>query len=107
MDIIQLSPGDLSELLESDHSVFLLDVREEEEFDFCKIIGSVNIPLINLVQNLQKIDQDKLVVTICHHGHRSLKAAMTLKDLGFCDVRNLKGGIDAWSTNIDPEVKRY
>lgn len=102
-----ITAQELSHLLEKQEDVFLLDVRSEEEFEFCKIVDSVNIPLTILVQNLQKIDQDRLVVTICHHGHRSFKAMMILQELGIHNVKNLKGGIDAWSTNIDPTVKRY
>lgn len=102
-----ITPHELSELIEQGQEIFMLDVRDPSEFEFCQILGSINIPLTNLMQDLHKIDQNLPIVTICHHGYRSNQAAYILRENGFCNVANLKGGIDAWSQNIDPTVKRY
>ena len=106
-DSLDITSFELSELLEKGESLFLLDIREPCEFELAQIPGSVNVPLTDLVQNLQKLQHSLPIVTICHYGYRSQQAAFILKEHGFIQVVNLKGGIDAWSQHIDPTVKRY
>ena len=107
MTDLTIDVQELYEMMEKGEKVLLLDVREENEFQFCKISGSLNVPLTLLVQSLDKVDTGQFVVTVCHHGHRSLKAALILKEFGVQNVKSLSGGVDAWSTHIDPTVKRY
>lgn len=98
---------ELHELLQQGYDMTLVDVREVDEFNFCKINGSINISLRNLVTNLQKINQDKPVALICHHGVRSMQALTILKENGFDDVASLKGGVESWAIDVDPSMPRY
>ncbi|MFO0775662.1 MAG: rhodanese-like domain-containing protein [Nitrospiraceae bacterium] len=85
----------------------LLDVREPWEFALAKLDGSVLIPLATLPQSLKQLDPKSEIVAICHHGMRSADATNFLLQQGFPNVRNLTGGIDAWSVQVDPAVARY
>lgn len=80
---------------------FLLDVREPHEVERASI-GGVNIPLGQLAAHLDEIPRDRKIVTLCKMGGRSEKAARALHELGYEDVVNVQGGIDAWSQRIDP-----
>jgi len=103
-----INVNSLKEWLDSEKSIFLLDVRESWEFDHCKIPGSVNIPLSEIQQKITDIDDKQSVVLICHHGARSFNAGMFLESTGAqCQFYNLEGGIDAWSEQIDNSVPRY
>ena len=85
----------------------LLDVREPWEFEKARIEGATLIPMRELPSRVGQIDEDKEVVAICHHGGRSMQVAMFLEKNGFANVHNLSGGMDAWSTTVDPSVPRY
>ncbi len=85
----------------------LLDVREPWEFAIAKLDGSILIPLGTLPQSLNKLDPNADIVAICHHGMRSADATGFLLQQGFANVKNLVGGIDAWSLQVDPSVARY
>jgi rhodanese-related sulfurtransferase len=85
----------------------LLDVREPWEYGKARIEGSRLIPMRELPARIAEIDGERDVVTICHHGGRSMQAAMFLEKQGFKRVHNLVGGIDAWSRTIDPAVPLY
>ncbi len=106
-DNLQLNPQELKTLMDSGEKILLLDVRESDEYNFCKIFGSFNFPLTTLLQNLDKIDSNMPIVTICHHGIRSMKALMILKENGFENIASLRGGVEAWALAIDPTMKRY
>ena len=86
---------------------FVLDVREPHEFQIGRIPGSVLIPLGDLPKRLSELDRGADIVAHCRSGVRSLKAAKLLKDAGFAKVRNLAGGILAWSDQVDPSVPKY
>jgi sulfur-carrier protein adenylyltransferase/sulfurtransferase len=85
----------------------LLDVREPWEADIAAIDGSVLIPLGELGERLGELEAAASVVVYCHLGVRSEYAARMLRTAGFVDVRNLTGGIDAWSRTVDERVVRY
>jgi len=107
MSIIQISVIDLQEKLSSDVKPLLLDVREEHEFKYAHIQGSLNIPLNQISQRINEIDKDTQSVVICHHGMRSQQAAGFLDKAGYRQIYNLSGGIDAWSVECDSIVLRY
>jgi adenylyltransferase/sulfurtransferase len=102
-----ITPIDLKQRLDKGDKVVLLDVRESWEFSLAKIDGSVLIPLGTLPGSLDKLNRDADIVAICHHGMRSADATGFLVQQGFKSVKNLIGGIDAWSLQIDPNVPRY
>lgn len=84
----------------------LLDVRRDDERVIAHL-GGIHIPLHELESRFSEIPHDKLPLIIyCHHGVRSLHAAQFLKYHGY-DALSLRGGIDLWSREIDPEVPRY
>jgi adenylyltransferase/sulfurtransferase len=85
----------------------LIDVREPAEWEIARIDGARLIPLRSLPERLGELGQDQDIVLQCHVGVRSLRAAEILQRAGFRNVWNLKGGIDAWSREIDPAVPRY
>jgi rhodanese-related sulfurtransferase len=85
----------------------LIDVREPWEFDYCRIDGSVSIPLGQLPRRLDEVPQDRPLVMVCHHGHRSMHAAAFLRHHGFVQVHNLRGGVEEWAAEVEPTMKRY
>lgn len=85
----------------------LLDVREPFEFAYCRLASSINIPLGELSQQVEALEPNRPTVVICHHGIRSIQAAMLLDGLGFKDVINLQGGVEAWARDVEPEMPRY
>jgi molybdopterin/thiamine biosynthesis adenylyltransferase/rhodanese-related sulfurtransferase/molybdopterin converting factor small subunit len=99
--------ADLKRLRDQGRPFTLLDVRSELEYDIARIDGSTLIPLPELEQRAGELPRDGLIVAHCHHGGRSTKAVHLLRSLGFANTRNLAGGIDAWSEEIDPTVARY
>jgi len=88
-------------------SAMLLDVREIDEFNICHIEGSLNIPMGEMPQSLGKLDQSQEIITICHHGMRSMKVALYLEQQGFAIVTNLTGGVDAWAREVDVSMAVY
>ncbi len=102
-----ISVRDLKDRLDKGNTIFLLDVREPHEYSMAKIEGSVLIPLGELPTSLDKLNSNDEIVALCHRGMRSADAVGFLMQQGFSNVKNLIGGIDAWSLEIDPEVPRY
>ncbi len=98
---------ELKDRLDKGDKVFLLDVREPHEFSMAKIEGSTLIPLGTLPQSLNQLDPTDEIVALCHKGMRSADAVGFLLQQGFSNVKNLIGGIDAWSVEIDHSVPRY
>ena len=104
-----MSVRELREELAAKKLVRLIDVREADEWEICRIAGAELVPLSQWPQlALEKFPiKDEALVMQCHHGGRSARATAWLLGQGYTDVRNLAGGIDAWSTEIDPSVPRY
>jgi len=107
MTIPQLAPGEVATRLASDAPPVLLDVRTPGEYATARIDGAVLIPLDELSMRTDELDPDAPLVVMCHHGVRSLHAAMYLARCGFDDVANLRGGIERWSREVDPAVPLY
>lgn len=102
-----ISPKELKSSLDKGDKLVLVDVREEWEYSLAKLDGSILIPLGTLPQSLARLSRDSEIVAICHHGMRSADATNFLLQQGFQNVKNLVGGIDAWSTQVDGTVPRY
>ena len=102
-----ITPQDLKARLDKGDKLVLLDVREPHEYSFAKIDGSILIPLGTLPQSLDSLDRGAEIVAYCHLGMRSADAVGFLAQQGFQNVKNLVGGIDAWSLRVDPSVPRY
>lgn len=103
-----ITPSALRSLLGTGgRSVFILDVREPVEYQICRLSGAKLIPLSQLGQRVSEVPKDQTTVVYCHHGVRSARAKAYLESAGFKDVRNLKGGIEAWARDVDPDMPRY
>lgn len=85
----------------------LVDVREPHEFEIAHIEGARLIPLNSLPARLSELDSSREIVLHCHHGQRSMRALEYLYSSGFRKLKNLRGGIDSWSRDVDPLVPRY
>lgn len=108
--IAQIEPTELASALNDGRSLAMLDVREPWEVQQAVIAGSINVPMQSIPQNLdaiRKLQSDGELVVICHHGARSMYVAQFLQHQGFDDLINLRGGIDAWSRQVDPSVPIY
>jgi rhodanese-related sulfurtransferase len=104
--IEQISVEELKILQDSKKEYLLLDVRTPDEYDIAHINGQL-IPLQELKDRFTEIDKNKNIIIHCHHGGRSQRAALFLKEQGYKSVKNLIGGIDAWSKSIDANIPRY
>ena len=102
----EITVRDLKSKLDRGEEVNVLDVREPHEYDVANI-GVRLIPLGELPQRLVELDQDEYFVVHCKTGGRSARAVKLLQDSGFQNVFNVKGGITAWSEEIDPSVPKY
>ncbi len=87
--------------------VVLLDVREHVELEIAAVADALHIPMREIPSRLVELDRALPLVVMCHTGGRSRRVAEFLLGNGFSKVFNLRGGIDAWSTEIDPRVPRY
>ncbi len=107
--MLQIHPTQLRDWLgdPSREKPLLLDVREPWEYEAARIAGAQLVPLREVASRIAEIDGARDIVAICHHGGRSLQAAMFLEKQGFKRVHNLTGGIDAWSRTVDPSVPTY
>ncbi|MCB1929126.1 MAG: sulfurtransferase [Rhodocyclaceae bacterium] len=105
----QLRPGELKAWLDDDkrRPPVLLDVRETNEFEYCRIDGSVLMPMGTVPARMAELDAAAPTVVICHHGGRSMQVAMFLERQGFADVINLAGGVAAWAGEVDPAMPTY
>jgi|SRR5215471_9616417 len=107
MSELEISVADLQQKKKSGEPFLLVDVREQWEYDICRIEGARLIPMRSISANLQQLDVDQDVICYCHHGQRSLDVAAWLRAQGVETARSLAGGIDRWSMEIDPGVPRY
>ncbi len=104
---VTISVQEFKRKIDKGDPLFVLDVREQVEYDIARLENSILIPLGDLAERLGEIDRTKPIVAFCHKGVRSLLAVDLLQDAGFENVRSLDGGIDAWASEIDPAIPRY
>ena len=99
---------ELHEKIKSQEDIFMLDVRNLNEYETCRIEGSVLIPMSNIPTNVKHIPKDKAVIVFCHHGFRSASVIDYLtQNHGFMNLQNLTGGINAWANEIDETMTIY
>jgi len=105
----QMRPETLAQKLAAGEPVYLLDVREPAEHEYCRLPNSVLIPLGELSHRVGDVEPPpgSTVVVYCHHGIRSLSGAAILEANGIGEAYSLAGGIEAWSRLVDPSVPRY
>lgn len=106
-EIPEITPSELKLKIDNDPSLFLLDVREQDEYDIVHLKDAHLIPLNTLPYNLDDLPSDQEIVVYCHHGQRSLYATAFLHKQGYSSATNLSGGIDQWAAEIDTTLRRY
>ncbi len=96
---------------ESTEGLQLIDVREEEEIAIAYLEGFKHLPLSAFAEWSDQIpscfDPDAETLVLCHHGSRSAQMCQWLMRQGFTNVKNIAGGIDAYSLIVDPSIPRY
>jgi adenylyltransferase/sulfurtransferase len=106
----EITVDDLKKAQDRREALFVLDVREPQEFQICRIPGSTLIPLGDLPNRLAELPSGPgapPIVVHCKMGGRSAKAVKLLRERGFTEARNLTGGILAWIDRIDPALPKY
>jgi sulfur-carrier protein adenylyltransferase/sulfurtransferase len=103
----EVTVRELKRMLDGGREVVVLDVREPYENSLCRIEGSKMIPLGELLERTEELDKEAEIVVYCHTGVRSARAVELLSARGYAKARNLRGGIDAWSREVDPKVPIY
>jgi len=103
----EITPIELKRMMDEGRPFRLVDVREPHEFDICRIPGSVLIPLGDVPKRMNELDSAEEIVVHCRSGQRSARAVELLRKSGFRRIHNLKGGILAWSDQVDPSVPKY
>ncbi|MGA1530254.1 MAG: rhodanese-like domain-containing protein, partial [Kiritimatiellia bacterium] len=91
--------------LDAGHDLQVLDVREPKELEICRLPGTLDIPLGEVLERAGEIDSSRETVVMCLAGGRSAKAIMALKAAGYPGkLINLTGGIQAWVNEVDPSI---
>jgi rhodanese-related sulfurtransferase len=104
----EINPEEVKAQLDRGYSFTLLDVREPWEFEAANISTSKHMPMGDVPSRAhQELDPDEHIVVVCHHGVRSLSVTNWLRQQGFEKAQSLRGGIDAWSREIDSKVPLY
>lgn len=103
----EITPRALAVALATAAAPLLLDVREAWEFAIAHLPGAALVPLGDLAARVRELPKDREMITICHHGLRSLAARSLLQQAGFAKVRSLAGGVDAWADEVDRTMPRY
>jgi rhodanese-related sulfurtransferase len=95
--------------LDAGDPIVLLDCRERDEHDFVRLASAKFLPMSELMQRVSELDayRNSELIVYCHHGGRSLRVAVWLRQQGFANARSMAGGIDQWSQEIDPALPRY
>lgn len=103
----EITVDELKQRLDQKEPLFILDVRNPEEFQICRLNGSKLLPLPELRDRYRELDPSREIIVHCKSGMRSMKAMQFLREAGFKNVKNLKGGILAWAHQIDPTMATY
>jgi rhodanese-related sulfurtransferase len=102
-----IAPAEAARRLAAGGDFLLLDVRSPKEVVVACVAGATNLPMAEVPGRLAEIDRAKEVAVMCHHGVRSAQVAAYLASLGWPRVSSVAGGIDRWSTEVDPKIPRY
>ena len=106
---IEIDCRTVQQKLQSGEDFLLLDCREPDEHQFVSIPQAQLLPMSEIVQRVQELQPHRgsEIVVHCHHGGRSLRVAMWLRQQGFAKACSMAGGIDQWAQEIDPSLPRY
>lgn len=107
MEPFEIAPTEVQACLVRGDDLVLLDVQEPEELSLARIVGAVHIPMREIPARQVELDEESRIVVICHLSQRSVMVTQFLREQGFDWVRNLSGGINAWTREVDPGVGFY
>jgi rhodanese-related sulfurtransferase len=104
----EINPDEVKAKLDQGSPFTLLDVREPWEVETASIAGAKSMPMGDIPARAhQELDPEEHIVVICHHGVRSLNVTAWLRQQGFENAQSMRGGIDAWSRQVDGKVPLY
>jgi rhodanese-related sulfurtransferase len=104
----EITPEEVKAKLNRQETFTLLDVREPWEFETASINGAKLMPMGDVPSRAhQELDPEDEIVVLCHHGVRSMNVTVWLRQQGFEKAQSMRGGIDAWSRNVDGTVPKY
>jgi rhodanese-related sulfurtransferase len=104
----EITPEEVKAQLDAGEKVLLLDVREPWEFEAARIEGAKLMPMGDVPSRAnQELDPEEPMVVVCHHGVRSMNVTVWLRQQGFEKAQSMRGGIDAWSRQVDGKVPTY
>ena len=107
MTASKIEPIELKKLLDKGEKITILDVREPHELNICSINGTLNIPMAEVPQKLDQLNNDLPLVVMCRSGKRSMSVISFLQEHGFSNLINLEGGILAWADTVDTSLTKY
>lgn len=103
----EITATELKKMVEQRKPFVLLDVREPDEYQICRIPGSKLMPLGDMLKRMHELDPADEIVVHCRSGVRSARAVEWLMKAGFRRVHNLKGGVLSWADQVDPRLAKY
>lgn len=107
---LEITPQDVKQKIDSADRIVLVDCREPFEHQIAHIEGAHLIPMNTIPARLQQIESiadEATIIVYCHHGMRSMSVVNWLREQGVTECQSMRGGIDAWSVLVDPQVARY
>ena len=106
--IEEISATELKRRMDAGDDIQLIDVRQPEEWAFARIEGAKLIPMGEILNRMSELDENREVVLQCKSGMRSARAVDALQRAGYKgSLKNLRGGITAWSNEVDPRIPKY
>jgi rhodanese-related sulfurtransferase len=104
----EISPEEVKTKFDQREKFTLIDVREPWEFEVAHMAGAKLVPMGDVPSRVhQELDPDDHIVVVCHHGVRSMNVTAWLRQQGFEKAQSMRGGIDAWSRQVDTSVPTY
>lgn len=108
---LEIEPAEVKRMLDAKEAFKLIDVRNKVEYDICNIEGATLIPLDEIEERnperLSDYQKDEPIVLHCKAGVRSMKALKAMQDMGYSNVKSMRGGITEWSETVDSSVPTY
>lgn len=105
--IPEVEPRELAPQLNPQNDWKILDVREPFELEIVQLPDSLQIPMQQIPSRIEELNPKQRYAVMCHHGIRSAQVCAYLKSQGFENVWNVRGGIDAWASDVDPNLATY